>query len=263
MDGQRQRSRLFRFCLLPTACCLLAVLVLLLTHPGRVAAKTVLLLPEVFSQVPVRPLTWITPPPRHETFQFDYSVGTVEGDIYSPGTSGRHGALILMLGARPMGREEPILVRFAEGLSRSGAVVMIPASSNLAAGRVPPEEIDAIVQEVALLRSRDDVDPERVGILGFSVGGSLAILAAADPRLAGQLAFVNAFGGYNDARDLLRALATQSLAYAGVDERWEPHPLTIWVVAQQIVDTLPEGEDREILHALFVQQDPEAGVDPR
>ena len=220
-----------------------------------------LLLPEVFSQVPVRPLTWLTPTPRQETFAFDYSVGRVEGDLYLPGAAGRHGALILILGARPVANDAPVLVRFAEGLSRIGAVVMVPASSNLAAGLVPPEEVDAIVDEVALLRARDDVDPDRIGILGFSVGGSLAVLAAADPRLAGQLRFVNSFGGYHDARDVLRAVATRSLAYAGVDEPWEPHELTGWVLGRQMVDTLDEGTDREVLERLLVRQEPDARED--
>ena len=222
------------------------------------AAKSLLLLPAIFSEQPAHPLVWLTPAPRHEAFRFEYSVGQVEGDLYLPGTGGRHGAVILLLGARPLPRDEPILVRFAEGLSRAGAVVMIPASSNLAAGRVPPEEVDAIVEEVALLRGRDEVDPGRIGILGFSVGGSLAVMAAADPRLDGQLAFVNSFGGYNDARDLLRAVATHSLTYAGVDETWQPHNLTVWVIARQIVDTLPDGADREVLDRLFLQEDASA-----
>ena len=236
----------------------LIALLLLATHPGRVAVKSVLLLPEVFSAVPIRPLTWVTPTPGREAFQFDYSVGEVVGDIYAPGASGRYGACILILGARPLDRDDPILVRFAEGLSRAGAVVMVPASSNLAEGRILPEEVEAIVQEVALLEARADVDPTRIGIIGFSVGGSLAVMAAADPRLADRLQFVNAFGGYHDARDLFRAVATHSLTYAGLDEAWEPHNLTVWVVARQIVDTLPEGTDRDILDRLFLREDPAA-----
>jgi pimeloyl-ACP methyl ester carboxylesterase len=231
------------------------------THPGRVAVKSVLLLPEAFSAVPVRPLAWITPQPRRETFLFDYSVGVVEGDLYAPSVAGRHGALVLILGARPLDRDDPILVRFAEGLSRAGALVMIPASSTLAEGRVLPEEVDAIARSVAFLEERDDVDPGRIGILGFSVGGSVAVLAAADPRLADRLAFVNTFGGYNDARDLLRAVATRSLVYAGLDVVWVPHNLTVWVVAKQIVDTLPEGTDRDILGRLFLEEDPAARED--
>src|SRR5262249_52561157 len=95
----------------------------------------------------------------------------------------------------------------------------------------------------------------RIGILGFSVGGSVAIQAAADPRLEGRLALVNAFGSYEDATNLVRAAATRSLAYAGVDEVWEPNPLTLWVIARQLVDTLPDPHDREVLDRLYLQSD--------
>ena len=75
-----------------------------------------------------------------------------------------------------------------------------------------PEEVDAVVREVELLRARPDVDPARIGILGFSVGGSVAIQAAPPiPRFDGKLALVNAFGSYADATDLVRAAATRSL----------------------------------------------------
>jgi acetyl esterase/lipase len=140
-------------------------------------------------------------------------------------------------------------------------VVMIPASSGLAAGRIVPEEVDALVGEVEMLRARPDVDPARIGILGFSVGGSVAIQAAADPRLDGKLILVNAFGSYNDATDLVRAVSTHSLAYAGVDQAWEPNPLTQWVIARQLVDTLPDPNDRDILDRLYLQGDGSARDD--
>ena len=239
----------------------LALVVVATAHPLSVAARTVLLMPAVFGDLPINPLAWVTPSPGRETFGFDYPAGRVEGDVYTPGLAGRHGALLLILGARPIERDAPVVVRFAEALSRAGAVVMVPASSGLAEGRVTPEEVDAIVEEIVLLRGRADVDPTRVGILGFSVGGSLSVLAAADPRLAGQLAFVNTFGGYNDARDLLRAVGTRGLAYAGLDEAWAPHNLTLWVLARQLVDGLPPGADRDVLERIFLLEDDTARDD--
>ncbi|MDP8922664.1 MAG: acetylxylan esterase [Chloroflexota bacterium] len=255
MRGRASPRRLRRVLVGAAVVVLLLVALLAATHPGRVAVKSLLLLPSAIEAIPVDPLRYVTPSPRRESFAYDYAAGTVEGDIYAPGTEGRHGALILILGARPLDRDEPTLVRFAEGLSRAGAAVMIPASSALATGRVLPEEVDAVVRAVELLRARDDVDPDRIGILGFSVGGSVAVVAAGDPRLAGRLAFVNAFGSYSDSRDLVRAVATRSLAYAGIDEPWEPHPLTVWVLARQLADTLPDPTDREILDRIYLQED--------
>lgn len=234
---------------------------LALTHPVRVALLALAILPSILGTLPIDPLAQLTPAPRREAFQLSYPAGAVQGDIYSPGWGGPHGALILVLGARPVERDEPVLVRFAEGLSRAGLVVMIPISDGLAAGRILPEEVEAVVQEVELLRSRADVDPARIGILGFSVGGSVAIQAAADSRLRGKLALVNAFGSYYDAVDVVRAASTHSLHYAGLDERWEPAPLVTWVIARQLVDTLPDPHDRSVIDRLYLQTDETARAD--
>lgn len=241
--------------------CVTLVVLLGCTHPVRVGILTLAILPSAIATLPFDPLVQLTPRPDRESFMFDYLVGTVEGDIYSPGRGGRHGAIILLLGARPVDRNEPPLVRFAEGLSRAGLVVMVPVASGLAAGRIQADEVDALVQEVELLRGRADVDPARIGIIGFSVGGSVAIQAAADPRLDGKLAFVNAFGSYFDTTDFVRAISTRSLSYAGIDEAWEPDPLVLFVLARQMVDTLPHPTDRDILDRLYLQADPAARAD--
>ena len=237
------------------------VLVLAFTHPVRVAVLALAVLPSAIGTLPVDPLVHLTPKPDREAFSFPYPVGTVDGDIYSPGRGGRHGAIILLLGARPVDRDEPPLVRFAEGLSRAGLVVMIPISEGLNAGRIQAEEVEAVVGEVELLRARPDVDPARIGIIGFSVGGSVAIQAAADPRLTGTLVFVNAFGSYFDTVDFLRAISTRGLGYAGVDQEWVPDPLVLWVLARQMVDTLPDPTDRDVLDRIYLQAESTARDD--
>src|SRR5215210_1271591 len=56
----------------------------LFTHPGRVALKTVLVLPELLPDVPVHPLLWVTSPPRHEERALEATVGHVDFDLYLP-----------------------------------------------------------------------------------------------------------------------------------------------------------------------------------
>jgi hypothetical protein len=73
--------------------------------------------------------------------------------------------------------------------------------------------------------------------------------------------FINAFGSYFDTTDFLRAISTRSLAYAGVDEEWIPDPLVLWVLARQMVDTLPDATDRDVLDRIYLQADATARDD--
>ena len=239
---------------------LLALLIVLplLTHPGRVAAKTLLLLPDMFPNSPVRPLTWVSGAPRLEERSFDWPGGHIDADLYLPASGGRHGALVLLLGAVGFPRRDPALVRFADGLSRAGAVVMIPESTNLQNGDILPTEVEGLILAVEHLRSRPEVDPRRVGFLGFSVGGSMALLAAESDGGRGQIAFVNAFGAYYDATELLRAVASHTIVVDGQGAPWEPSELTVWVFMRQVIASLPDERDREILARAFLDGQPEA-----
>ena len=119
----------------------------------------------IFPNSPVRPIAWLTPTPRVERFEANYPGGIVEADIYVPGGGGRHGAIIMALGARPIANDAPVVVRFADGLSRLGIVVMVPESSGLTVGKVTREEIDLLVREFEELSRRPDVDPQRIGFI--------------------------------------------------------------------------------------------------
>src|SRR5262245_51436666 len=143
----RQLGRLRRRRAVMTGAALLLV-VLAFTHPVRVAILALAVLPSVIATLPFDPLVSLTPKPTREYFTFPYPGGSVEGDVYSPGRGGRYGAVILLLGARPVDRDEPPLVRFAEGMSRAGLIVMVPISSGLEAGRLQEHEVDALAQEV-------------------------------------------------------------------------------------------------------------------
>ena len=127
--------------------------------------------------------------------------------------------------------------------------------SSLALAAVAGVPAAAVVDDVEMLRARPDIDPARIGILGFSVGGSVAIQAAADPRLDGKLV----------SRQRLRQLhrhhrsrashldAQPRLRWRG--RAWEPNPLARWVIARQMVDTLPDANDRDVLDRLYLQGD--------
>ena len=75
----------------------------------------------------------------------------------------------------------------------SKLVMVVPFSTRLAAERIELVEIDALVGVFEYLEEQAYVDPERIGYMGLSVGGSLALLAAADERVAERVDYVVAF----------------------------------------------------------------------
>jgi dienelactone hydrolase len=230
-------------------------------HAARVALLALLLLPAIFPSPPADPLSAVTAPPTRTDHRFVYSAGTVDVDIYHPASGGSHGGAVFLLGARPLPRRDPSVVRFAEALAREGVVVLIPESSNLLAGRVLPEETRALAMSFDLLASQPDVDPSRLGFVSFSVGGGLSIVAASQPALRDRVRFVNVLGGYFDAKDLLVDVASRSYVLDSRIVPWQPSPLTREVFAAQLVDTLPESPDRALLTRAFLQHEPVPDAD--
>jgi dienelactone hydrolase len=220
-----------------------------LTHPGRVALKTVLVLPELLPDAPVHPLLWVTSPPRHEEHGFQSAVGHVDFDLYLPADGARHGAIVFYTGAFGL-RRDPSFVQAAEAIARSGAVVMVPESAALRNGEILPTEVDALREEIAYLRARPEVDPNRIGIVAFSAGGSIVLLAAEDEVIRDQIAFLNIFGSYYDARELLLAVASHEVEVDGAGRPWHPSEVSVYTFAKQVVMSLPDHEDRDILARL-------------
>jgi acetyl esterase/lipase len=243
----------------PKAIALLISLVLalgaMLSPTARVAGKSMLILTELFPGAPARPLQWVSGPPRHEELAYHSLAGPVESDLYLPAGDGAHGAVILYTGVFGV-RQEPALIRFAETLARSGAVVMVPESAAFRSGDISPAEVDTLVRAAAYLRSRPEVDPERIGIFGASVGGSLALLAATDEVGRDQLAFVHVFGSYYDAPQMLREVASREIEVDGRRSPWEPDRVASYTFARQLIAALPDGPDREILWRAVLDKQP-------
>ncbi len=156
--------------------------------------------------------------------------------------------MLLVLGVNNVGRNHPVVARVADALARTGVAVLVPDSRLLLEGRLEAGEVDGVVRAFQLLAARPEVDPERVGIVGFSVGGSLALLAAADPRIADEVRWVNAFGAFADAATYLAAVSAH--AHRGDDGEevpWTPSPLAREIYLRFMLDQVPAAADREAL----------------
>ena len=250
-DHQVRRNPRAR--LLVGAVFLVLLLSLALTRHGRVAVKTALFLPQILPSAPLHPLEWFTQQPVREKVSYPLAGEMGTADLYRPQGQGRHGAVLLFLGVAPAGPDDPRVVGLADALARTGAVVMIPWSERMMARRLDPEAPENLVAAFQFFRGQEFVDPQRMGMGGFCVGASMALVAAADPRVNDQVAFVNSFGGYYDVRALLSSIASQTRFYGERQEAWQPGLLASEVFTNQIIESPADPKEQELLRRVFLE----------
>src|SRR5688500_9226658 len=189
-------------------------------EPTRVAIQTAVMLPNLLDAGP-KPLNLFSEDPVRSSLPYRVPDDGGEPDLaelWLPSWASADrpaGAMLLVFGVNNLGRNHPAIERVADGLARTGVAVLVPDSRTLLEGRLEVGEIDGVVRAFQLLAARPEVDRERVGIVGFSVGGSLALLAAGDPRISSRVRWVNAFGAFADAAPYLAAVSAR--AYLGTN----------------------------------------------
>ncbi|MDW8255201.1 MAG: acetylxylan esterase [Chloroflexota bacterium] len=215
------------------------------------AARTALLVPDLLVFQPIRPSVALTLPPASRVFTWSMNEERASGDLYLPAFARQAPAVIVVLGVYPAPLDDPNVRRLGDGLARSGVVALFPDSPRLRAGRIVPEEIEVLVQAFEALARQPEVDPRRVGFLGLSVGGGLALVAAGDERIAEEVAFVHTVGGYYDAFDLLRQIGSATMLEPGRPS-WQPSDLAVIAYRRQLIDTVPTPADRDALEAAYL-----------
>src|SRR5262249_59291372 len=125
---------------------------------------------------------------------------------------------------------------FAEALARLGVAVLMPNTNGMRQEKLTFDEVDALRASVNLLRQQPDVDPQRTGFVGLSAAGGLSIVAAAQPDLRDRVRFVNSFGSYYDATELLLDVASKSMNVDGREAPWQPEVRTQEVVARSLAE---------------------------
>ena len=225
---------------------------LILTPQGRAGYQTAFFVLQVMD-LGIRPQTWLTPEPLREEVRYPQATGEGVADVYRVPRKGKQAAVLIFLGANAAGRDDKDVVNLGHALSRAGFVTMFHWSPTMALqSNIDPAEVDNLVHAFRYLRSRGYVDPDRVGMGGFCVGASFALVAAADPRIRDQVVFVNAFGPYFDAADLLRQVASRSRSYGGKTEPWAPDRLTMLVVANELIETVNDQNARNVLAGRYL-----------
>ena len=200
-----------------------------------------------------------TAEPNARSVGYTSSAGDeIPADLYVPSADGPGPALILVNGVEVTGRRHPVLVAFAGSLARAGFVVLAPEQLGNAAYRLVNRDPDALVAGFEFLARQPEVDPQRIAFVGVSTGGSLSLVAAADPRIADDVAFVATVGSYYSLATLLQAATTGTILEDGSLRPFSPHRYVWGVARNTLVSHLPDPNDQRMLYDLF----PAASPDP-
>ncbi|MCE2458132.1 MAG: dienelactone hydrolase family protein [Dehalococcoidia bacterium] len=220
---------------------------------GRTGFNTALFVLQVLD-LPIKPQTLFTTEPVRHQIQF----GSEDvADVYRLPDSRPRAAVLLSLGATPHGLDDPAAVMLSDALARAGYVTMVHWSPQMGLElNLDPSDTDKLVQAFKHMEHLEYVDPDRVGIGGFCAGASLALVAAADPTIRDRVDFVNAFGPFYDIEELLIQAVSKTVMYDGEGTPWEPEPLTIKVLATELIERLDSPSDVRTLTRHYLEQQP-------
>jgi dienelactone hydrolase len=157
---------------------------------------------------------------RDATFEVDGQ--PTPARVYSPRGIGFAPGIVVVHGMHELGINEPRMVSFARALAASGFFVMTPQVQGLADYRVEAKSAEVIGQASQFFAQQLDVP--RVGVLGISFSGGLALLAATDPQYSNSIAWIATVGAHYDLAHVLHFYATgEAERPDGTFEHLTPH----------------------------------------
>jgi dienelactone hydrolase len=176
--------------------------------------------------------------------------GQLPGHKYRPRGKSARRAFLLVPGVHASGVEEPRLIGFARDLASMGHPVITAGPPDLARYTVKPETTDAIEDASLWLSAQRDLSPDgRIGIMGISFAGGLAIVAAGRPGLKDKVAVVLSLGGHGDLARTLRYLCTGVQPDGSVRP---PHDYGVVIILLGAADRLvPPDQVEPLRHAVL------------
>ena len=186
---------------------------------------------------------------RGPAIQVPTRSGEVPARVYEP-AAGASRTILLLPGVHRDGIDEVRLIGLAEDLAATGYRVMTIAAPDLQRFTITPAVTDVIEDAVLWASTQPQLAADgRVGVIGVSFSGGLAIVAAGRPSIRDRVAFVMSFGGHGDLARVMHYLcsgevvgdlesARQSSAVVGADHVrvHPPHDYGVAVVLLSLAD---------------------------
>ncbi len=178
----------------------------------------------------------------------------IRARVYKPRSTPRQTVLVVS-GLHPAGFDETRLTDLARKLAEANVVVVTPEIPELSHFEITPLLTDRIEDAAVWLANEHSLAPAgRIGLMGISFSGGLAVVAAGRPALRNRLSYVFALGGHDDLLRVVQYLCGTE------PEELLPHDYGVAVVLQNVLGELVPPEQapplgaavRRFLHASYL-----------
>lgn len=176
--------------------------------------------------------------------------GKVRAKTFAPKGARDLPGVVLVHGIQYQGIDEARILRFARAFADTGVMVLMPEVAELSDYHVDPRSIGTVGAAIEALRARTGRD--RVGLMGMSFGGGIALLTAAREEHRDHVGFVVAVGAHDDLARTLRFFATHTVGFPdGTARTQRAHDYGAMVlVYNRVPDFFPEADREEATLAL-------------
>jgi pimeloyl-ACP methyl ester carboxylesterase len=187
--------------------------------------------------------------------------GPLKFRLYMPLSQNHSGGIVLLHGIHRAGIEEPRLINFARTMAGAGIEVMTPELQDLADYQVTPRTVDVIGDAAAFLSGKMDLP--KVGVVGLSFAGGLALLAANKPEYVEKIGFVVAVGAHDDMNRVARFFAANLVERPdGSAVAFQAHEYGVLVLAYSHIEDFFSPQEapvaREALRQWLWERAPDA-----
>ena len=151
---------------------------------------------------------------------------------------------IVVHGMTVNGKNDHRLVHFAQSLACSGVTCIAPTLKGLASCRWEPSDPVALDELIQIIAGRYG---KKVGLIGFSFGGSYCLITAACSKHSEQVRQIISFGAYYNWECILEDYKKKAAPDYLTDDEWDT-----WLYMRLVIikgywqKTLPLEAEREI-----------------
>jgi dienelactone hydrolase len=177
--------------------------------------------------------------------------GRLRARLYVPDHVRR--AIVLVAGVNALGIDEPRLYGLAHELANVGYAVLTPELPDLQRYAITARTTDMIEDAAVWLSGQPRLARDhRVGLVGISFAGGLAIVAAGRPALRDRAAFVFSFGGHSDFPRVLPPARGATAPAAPAEQYRRPHDYGVVIVLLGLADRVVPLEQAGPLRAAIL-----------